>query len=644
MSQISQKSISGITSITTPAGVDNQFTIHTNNTSEALKLDHAGNIHIHNHVNTTGISSASNFKTGSSNLHSSGLSAASIDVGSNIKLGNAGVITATSFVGDGSDLTNLPAGLGTALSATATSPLNKMYYTNAVLGIAATTTVNVPASASAAYTQYADINIATDADLIIADGDDLIPDVLGLADFGTFGGGTAGRLRVDAISNQTANGAPNVQHGLVVTGVTTSTTFSGSGASLTNIPSAQLTGALPALDGSNLTGLSGVSVVNQANNRLITATGTTDALNGEAQLTFDGNKLITQQTNSDIGLLVQNTTHDSQLRIEAQAANKNSVIMFADGDDGDVGMIDYDHNDNSLSFTVNTSERLRIKADGKIGVNTPTPIGTLDVYDGSFVLSKPNSSGGERNWRFLNNNVSSGNLGLQVSTAAGGSTFSNVVEITRNGLIGIGEGTPDRRIHLKDPAQIKLESTGTGNWSGLEFMASSGTNNYDAYMGMQDSDGVFFIDNNSDGHDFKIDRSGRITTPSQPSFRITKSGGPFNTGGATVVWDNVIHNEGSHYNTSNGRFTAPVAGTYIFHYYSIYQYNSSNDLWDFKLNGSTFAGSRMHFSSGSVSSAWDNITNTQIIKLSANDYVEIYATDHTLHGGDWSHFCGHLLG
>ena len=33
-----------------------------------------------------------------------------IDIGSNIKIGNAGVITATSFSGDGSGLSNLPAG------------------------------------------------------------------------------------------------------------------------------------------------------------------------------------------------------------------------------------------------------------------------------------------------------------------------------------------------------------------------------------------------------------------------------------------------------------------------------------------------------------------------------------------------------
>ena len=75
----------------------------------------------------SGISTATNFKTGSSNLHSTGLtvgdtfvhstgvngSSADIDdfisVGNNIHLGNAGVITATSFSGDGSQLSGIDA-------------------------------------------------------------------------------------------------------------------------------------------------------------------------------------------------------------------------------------------------------------------------------------------------------------------------------------------------------------------------------------------------------------------------------------------------------------------------------------------------------------------------------------------------------
>ena len=98
MSQISLKSITGITSITTSTGVDNQLTLHTNNTTQAFKLDHAGNLHFSNHVNTTGISSASNFKTGTSNLHSTGLNIFDLDVDGHTNLDNvsiAGVTTVT---------------------------------------------------------------------------------------------------------------------------------------------------------------------------------------------------------------------------------------------------------------------------------------------------------------------------------------------------------------------------------------------------------------------------------------------------------------------------------------------------------------------------------------------------------------------
>ena len=64
-----------------------------------------------NELDIVGVATAANFKTGVSNLHSVGLSLSGgqIDVGSNIKIGTAGVITATSFVGSGANLTGIAA-------------------------------------------------------------------------------------------------------------------------------------------------------------------------------------------------------------------------------------------------------------------------------------------------------------------------------------------------------------------------------------------------------------------------------------------------------------------------------------------------------------------------------------------------------
>ena len=212
------------------------------------------------------------------NLHSQGFEINQINA--------SGIITASEFRGSGANLSNLPAGLGTALSQDQSSPLNKFYYTNTTLGVDSTITIDHPASSSAAYTQYGEIKVSDSADLIIAEGDDVIPDVLGLAEFGTIGGGpSAGRMRVNTITNAAANGAPTVSNGLIISGVTTTseifvgsniklepisgivtaTTFvgnltgnpTGSGANLTNIPAGQLTGSLPAIDGSNLTGVEG---------------------------------------------------------------------------------------------------------------------------------------------------------------------------------------------------------------------------------------------------------------------------------------------------------------------------------------------------------------------------------------------------
>ena len=174
-------------------------------------------------LNLSGIVTASSFRGDGSQL--TGIDASTLKNGSDTKAqANAsgvvvtGVLTATSYSGDGSNLTNLPAGLGTALSSDQTSPLNKLYYTNEVLSIASTITVDHPATGTGAYTQYADLRLEEDADLIIADGDDVIPNILGLGtDGGGLGAGGSGRIRVDQITNKNANGAPNFTNGLTGT-------------------------------------------------------------------------------------------------------------------------------------------------------------------------------------------------------------------------------------------------------------------------------------------------------------------------------------------------------------------------------------------------------------------------------------------
>ena len=145
------------------------------------------------------------------------------------KLDVAGIVSATAFYGDGSNLEGVAsAGLGTALNSEATDGLQVIYYTDKILSIGSTITIDPPTSTNAAYTQYAEIVIDADADLIIADGDDFIPDVLGLSTEGvTPLSGIGGRVRADYFTNKAGTGAPTFNAGVVVTGVATAASFSG---------------------------------------------------------------------------------------------------------------------------------------------------------------------------------------------------------------------------------------------------------------------------------------------------------------------------------------------------------------------------------------------------------------------------------
>ena len=146
---------------------------------------------------------------------------------------------------------------------------------------------------------------------------------------------------------------------------------------------------------------------------------------------------------------------------------------------------------------------------------------------------------------------------LNTSTSATTTTDSAVtlsprLQIDSSGNFSIGGNfTAGRHVHIKDNGQIKLENTSTGGWAGLEWLVSSGTDNFDAYMGLQDADGLFFIDNNSNGIDFAITQGGNVgINAANPNslFEVRGTAGTY-TNGVTVFTGNTTHS-GS--NAKNG--------------------------------------------------------------------------------------------
>ena len=139
-------------------------------------------------------------------------------VGSGVSIyPTSGIVSATAFYGDGSNLDGVAsAGLGTAIDSESTDGLGVIYYTNKTIAVGATITVDVPSSSDSkvAYTQWEEIAPADTADVIVADGDDLVLDILGLSTGGiTPMSGSGGRIRAGTFTNKAGTGAPSLTYG-----------------------------------------------------------------------------------------------------------------------------------------------------------------------------------------------------------------------------------------------------------------------------------------------------------------------------------------------------------------------------------------------------------------------------------------------
>ena len=338
------------------------------------------------------LSNPTNFTVDSTN-NRLGLNSTSPDA----KLDVIGIVSATAFYGDGSNLEGVAsAGLGTALNDDQAG-LDVIYYTNKILGIGETITVTVPSSADIAYTQYQEISVTADADLIISPGDELVPDILGIGTNVQQPGvlsGNGGRVRAGSITDRPGTGAPQLTFGaevpvgygitgaggINVTGVVTAGSFSGSATGLTGTPDItvrNITGVGMTLSGTlnyeDVTNVDSVGLVTARSGLRVTAGGVNVTAGGVhvvgGGVTVAG--IATFHNGADFNaILLENVNI---------VANKLSAAPNLNLDNG---MVHY--------FTTNETTTANPNVFSSVGINTEMAIGeTISVQ----VLSKPNNAG-----------------------------------------------------------------------------------------------------------------------------------------------------------------------------------------------------------------------------------------------------------
>tara|TARA_Y100001973_G_C5094164_1_gene279137 strand:+ start:72 stop:611 length:540 start_codon:yes stop_codon:yes gene_type:complete len=158
-----------------------------------------------------------------------------------------------------------------------------------------------------------------------------------------------------------------------------------------------------------------------------------------------------------------------------------------------------------------------------------------------------------------------------------------------------------------------------------------------------------------------IDSSGRILQPAKPAFVAYSDNATTSTysSGGEVIFNKTAStaggfNIGGHYDTSNGRFTAPIAGVYQFSFSSNLWVNSGTTTYlqpTLCVNGTKV----MNFYQAHDVNAYSLFTFTHLLNLSASDYVSIKIehsgttvvvdrVNSTTSTNQYSYFSGQLVG
>ncbi len=191
---------------------------------------------------------------------------------------------------------------------------------------------------------------------------------------------------------------------------------------------------------------------------------------------------------------------------------------------------------------------------------------------------------------------------------------------TTNNRVGIGTSSPARTLHVQTNQQVIGRFNAGTNTKAILSLEDTNTTGENYVSIASEGNDMFFRAGGSER--MRIDNAGRVTMPYQPAFKASRLSGNVGAGN-TFVFNSASFNTGGHYNTSTGRFTAPVSGVYQFNVILLTANTNPTGhyYWRVLLNGSTsFVDAYSH---NDTANTYVHYPASFSLYLSTNDYIEI---------------------